>query len=239
MLQVPEEKESVCLGRFRNFCAPVSRTGHRSWAFLDLHLSLAPLCAAHTRTARHLLLASQAFTGFAGLMPLKLRKRYKHVRPHVLLKSDLTFSPRVLPCHGCRPPGRAARSFQARLAVLCCASLQAAGILPKDAEILLGSDFPEDASEAMWFEAVTKNSKRRVDEVAEILIRLARSCSQAYAIRQLMRVRDAMAKALQPFVALRVLALGMQNLRRVACCCCVEWTSSTRRVKDTDTLAAV
>ncbi|CAE7456062.1 RNF213, partial [Symbiodinium sp. CCMP2456] len=41
--------------------------------------------------------------------------------------------------------------------------LQAADILPKDAEILLGSDFPEDASEA-------------------------------YAIRQLMRVRDAMAK---------------------------------------------
>ncbi|CAE7897813.1 RNF213 [Symbiodinium microadriaticum] len=47
-------------------------------------------------------------------------------------------------------------------ATLRCAH-QAAGILPKDAEILLGSDFPEDASEA-------------------------------YAIRQLMRVRDAMAK---------------------------------------------
>ncbi|CAK9021977.1 unnamed protein product [Durusdinium trenchii] len=41
--------------------------------------------------------------------------------------------------------------------------LQAASVLPKDAEILLGSDFPEDALEA-------------------------------YAIRQLMRVRDAMAK---------------------------------------------
>lgn len=42
--------------------------------------------------------------------------------------------------------------------------LQAAGVLPESVEILLGSDFPEDASEA-------------------------------YAIRQLMRVRDAMAKA--------------------------------------------
>ena len=43
--------------------------------------------------------------------------------------------------------------------MLCCDSLQAAGILPKDAEILLGSDFAEDASEAMWPEAVPQRAK--------------------------------------------------------------------------------